>query len=233
MVETNTKKPDLEQEVSQLTKQMTSLIERNMQLERENNLFRDNSPLVGVRWYGEGGATIRLSNRINGYTKVDLNGFGDKAVIDLATWTSRTKDGKLVKQGVLVRDDAVIDELNVKGVVAEPDISKNSNSLTLQEIKELLKSKISIFKKRLDEFTYPAPLWAMVRVAKDIGFDNYEKLMLTKERAHYLFAYNNVDRLHNHELFLGCQLAGIKNPEDMDRDEAVKLLTEFEIGNRE
>ena len=123
------------------------LLDRFDNLETELDTYRQKSPIIGVRWFGAGGMGIGLTHPINSVTKVALDGYGDKAVIDYATWT-RIRKCIHCKFGLLVRDDSVIEEMHITGKVAPADReAPGPNSLTQAQTEKLLNGSVVALKK--------------------------------------------------------------------------------------
>ena len=113
------------------------LLEELKRLRLENDSLKKQTKIVGVRWYGHGGVGIGLSFEINGTKRIELQGYGAKGPIDYSTWL-RAKNWPVVQEGILVRDDTVLKEINTIGIVAQEDTYKNPNAFTDDDIKNLI-----------------------------------------------------------------------------------------------
>lgn len=153
------------------TVSIEKLIGRLESLEQENKKLRKQNLLVGIRWYGYGGLSLGLGVEIAGHNKVDLEEYGAKAVIDYNTWNN-LKKAQIVQEGVLVRDDLVIQELNIFGDVASVDIDKNPNAFTDEEIISLLSGSRKKLEKVVEEVTYFPVLSRFKKVLPKSGSAN-------------------------------------------------------------
>jgi len=192
------KNVDVEKEVSvgQYHKALNEISELQKQIE----IYQLKSPLVGVRWYGQGAIRIGLSNPVAGNSSVVLEGYGDSAVIDYASWRSRIRSIEAARDGVLVRDDSVIEEKGFNGVIGEKDIKKNPNAFTDEEIEKLLKNNIDKLKKVVDGFTHHFPGHHFLKVAENIGFNDRSVLAVIEKKYEYLEAVYRWDLLHIRDL---------------------------------
>lgn len=211
------------------------LIGRLEVLELENRRLRKQNLIVGVRWYGYGAMSIGLSIEIGGRNKVDLEGYGAKGVIDYPTWMSLQK-AKIVKEGVLVRDDSVIEELNIFGDIGHKDVDKNCNSFTDAEIIQLLggnRKKIEKVLNKVTHFQIVARFQKLIPKSEaaekgDIGryvSDRYEEIE-TKFRWGFLDKWEIIAAAEN----AGFDVSGV-NAEVL-RDRLVKRELEILKGVR-
>lgn len=199
----------------------------------ENEMYRSKSPLVGVRWFGDGGFGAHLAYPISGVNRISLNGYGDKAVIDFATWI-RLKKTEHAEFGLLVRDDDVIDELGTMGTKAKQDDHPGPNSFTPKEAHDLLvKDSLPRFKAAVKALTSH---WGAVHLLREgeALIENKEKvdqtrLALLRERRDYLQSEFRFNLMHPHDLRSCCEQYKVRNWEDMTREEQVTALTELEI----
>lgn len=198
-------------------------------LETEVDTYRQKSPIVGVRWYGEGGFGIGLTHPINGVTRIALSGFNDAAVIDYSTWL-RIKNTEQAKDGLLVRDDTVIEEHSIMGKVAQKDnTNPGPNSLTQKQAETLLKGSMAQFKKivsKMDSHWGPTRL---IKTANLLEIQDETKMAYLRERRDNLLSEFRWNLLHPHDLKLACERHGISGWQTMDKDRMVKELTAFEI----
>jgi len=199
------------------------------ELRAELETYRQRSPIVGVRWYGEGGFGIGLTHPVNGVTRLALTGYGDKAVIDFATWI-RIKNTEHARYGLLVRDDDVIEEMHIVGVPAKKDVEKGCNSLTYVETVELLKgplTKLNQKLKTMDSHCGPIHLLRHAdRMDKPIGAT---KLLSIKRRRDELSCEFRWSLLHPHDLNLAAEQYKIPNWEALSSDEIAKTLAKIEL----
>lgn len=204
------------------------LIKENKALKSRIDEFDQRSPILGVRWYGRGSYLIGLSSMVNGVNKVILKGYGDKAAIDLNAWM-RLQNTKEVKNGILVRDDTVVEELSAVGRVAENRDKDNPNSFTDNEIASILKNKtVKQLAKIVDECTDHFPIGHFLTVASRIGLEDLGKISLLEKRYDLLFAYHRWSVLHEHDLNDACERLGY-DFEHMDRDEKIEALVKREM----
>ncbi len=205
------------------------LLKRTELLTSELESFRQKSPLVGIRWYGDGGCGISLTRPINGQLKFAVKGYGDKAVVDLACW-NRLRSTEGFRDGVMVRDDKVIDEFEINGVKALPDkeFQKSPNGFTDAEIKKLLKGSMKTLKSVLDKMSRHQGPMHFLRVAKNLEFENESVLSQVKKRASFLFVLSNNKRKNIHELRHSCEIYKVRF-DGMDEAEMVNVLTDKEL----
>jgi hypothetical protein len=201
------------------------------QLHQELDLYQQKSPIVGVRWFGRGGFGIGLSHPVGGVTKLILDGYGDKAVIDYTTWL-RIKNTEHAKLGLLVRDDSVIDELNIIGVTAKSDVNKpGPNSFTPEEAKKILEGTIKELKKVIDDLT---SFWGAIHLldeARDLGITDESRLSVIRNRKNYLLLKFRVSLLHPHDLQVVCESFKVKDSENLSIDEKIEAITKIEYDN--
>jgi hypothetical protein len=215
-------------EVGKITEEMyEALLKKQSATERELELFKQKSPIVGLRWYGEGGFGIGLTYPIMGITKVSLEGYGTKAVIDHSSWL-RVRNTEEVRAGILVRDDSVVAELGIIGVTADPEKVENTNAFTDGQIEELLSSTLPVLKKVVKKFTNHFPCRHFLKVAKRIKNDEKEKSFLLMERYRELFLVHLYGLLNVHDLRTACELRGFPFV-NKDEDEMISMLVKEDI----
>lgn len=203
------------------------LLKKYEQVLSELDLFKQKSPIVGVRWFGKGGTSIGLTYAVAGQTRVVLEGYGSKAVIDYPTWI-RMRTSEEARVGVLVRDDSVIAELGVSGIIGEPDKKRNPNALLDEEIIILLKGNVGDLKKKVEAFTNHFPALHMLMVAKEIGFNDLSKLSIIRDKYRYLLTKFKISLLHHHDLTLSCELYNISFDNKTD-EQMIEELTQIEL----
>lgn len=194
----------------------------------ELETYRQRSPLVGVCWWGMGGFGIGLTHPINGVNRIALNGYGDKAVIDYATWV-RIRNTEHARFGLLVRDDSVIDELHIVGVTAKQDVTKSVNSLTNNEATALLKgtlAKLNEALKVMDSHWGPIHL---LKAAEELKMTTPSKIQTISKRRDELATKFRWALLHPHDLKLACEQYEVRGWEQMDETEMVEVLSDIEI----
>lgn len=209
-------------------------MDRVASLEHELDLYKQKTPLVGVVWYGQGGFGIGLSQMINGRTRVALEGFGAKAVIDYSTWI-RIRGTEEAQNGILIRDDSVIKGMAVPGVVAEPDKKKNPNVFLISEIEKILVGSISGVKKTMNQITNHFPAKLFLKVAKDLNKEKEDtidksKLAIIENKYNELFIKHKWSLLHHHDLTTACELQGIDFTHLTD-DQMIHKLSKLELDN--
>jgi len=204
------------------------LQDQMQELQAELETYRQRSPIVGVRWYGEGGFGIGLTHPVNGVSRMALNGYGDKAVIDFATWT-RIKNTEHARYGLLVRDDAVIEEMHIVGVTAKKDIDKSVNSLNDAETVELLKGSLAKLNQALKPMDSHCGPIHLLREAVKIGITTTSKIMAIKQRRDQLSCEFRWSLLHPHDLNLAAEQYKINGWEDMVPETIAKVLAEIEM----
>jgi hypothetical protein len=210
-----------------------NLLKKTRELEDEVSSYRQKTPLVGIRWYGLGGNSISLSNPVNGINRVILEGKSGrdedkKAVIDYGTWMRLKRMDKKVEDGLIVRDDNVIDELQVAGKIAPVDNTKSSNSFTDKEILKLFSGSVTPLRKIVDKMTSHWGPIHFIRVAEEHSIKDKAKLGILIERRNYLFAKDKLYRLNIHDLRLCCEQHRIQC-ENMNVKEMVNELLEIEL----
>lgn len=207
----------------------SKLMSKLENLESELAVYKEKSPLVGVKWYGLGGFGIGLSHPVAGATRVNLKGYGDQAVIDWATW-QRIKSCELARAGLVVRDDSVIGEMHISGVNApEDDAHPSKNCFTDAEVVKLLKGSLSGIKKtmaRVDSHYAPERI---LRYAERHGFEDQTKLISIRERMDELSCKYRWALLSIHDLRLACEQHKIRGWDEMLEEEMVDLLSANEI----
>jgi hypothetical protein len=195
----------------------------------ELELLRQKSPLVGVRWYGQGGFGIGLSHPVCGMTKLVLDGCDDKAVIDYTTWL-RIRKTEQSRWGLLVRDDSVITELGLMGVTAKPDNTPvGPNSFTEKEAENILLGSIKDFKKAVAALDNHWACFRLLFAAKKINMTALERISLLENRQTYLLTRFRFELLHPRDLDLACELRHVPGWQDLDREKKVLYLTDQEV----
>jgi len=163
-----------------------SLMTKLDEVTKENELFKQKSPLVGVRWFGLGGIGLGLNYAVNGTKRVSLEGYGDKGVIDVGTWF-RVRGTEEVRGGILVRDDRVIEETATNGYAAKPDIKENPNAFVDDEIERILKMKsMNKLRQVMKNCTNHFCPKHFRMVGKEINC-GLERLAIISERETYLY----------------------------------------------
>lgn len=204
------------------------LQDQMLEMEAELETYRQRSPIVGVRWYGLGGFGIGLTHPVNGVSRLALTGYGDKAVIDQATWV-RIRTTEHARFGLLVRDDDVIDEMHIIGVKAKKDHERNVNSYTDKETEELVKGSITKLNQALSSMdSHWGPIH-FLKAADKIGMKNVAKVTAIKQRRDLLSCEFRWSLLHEHDLRLASEQYKIKDAENTTSDELVKILAGIEI----
>ena len=184
-----------------------ALLDRVDALSAENDALKAKAPLVGVRWYGEGGFRVGLSSRINGLTTVVLQGYDTKNVIDLAAWI-RVQNTEAVKKGVLVRDDGVIKEMEIPGITAPSDKLKNENAYINDDIVTILSKPIKTLQSHMNKITDHFAAQHFLRVATEVDTEDTKKLLINKTCDKLLTRFR-YSLLHHHDLTTACELAEI------------------------
>ena len=193
----------------------------------ELDLYRQKSPLVGVRWFGRGIFHIKLTHPIGGVNMHTLKGYKDKAVVDHATWT-RIKNTVPYKEGVLVRDDDVITELDYKGVTAPPDKVHSPNGFTDKEVDAILKGKPTELKKILSEMTsHWGPIHLLER-AEEINLRDKNKVQAITQRKNYLLLKYRCDQFLDHDIVQIAETYNI-NHDNRSREEVVEDIIKHEL----
>ncbi len=196
--------------------------ERDAELE----LHRQRSPLVGIRWYGQGTIGIGLSHPVSGMSKLILENVNDKAVIDYTTWL-RVRKIEHSRIGLLVRDDAVIEELEMQGAVAKPDTEPvGPNSFTEKEAENILTGSMKDFKRVVMGLTSHWAAFRLLWAAEHIGMNDIAKIALLKARQSYLLIKFNLGLLHPRDLDLACEVHHVAGWIDMTREQKIDSLTE-------
>jgi len=178
------------------------LMKKLSQIEIEVDSYRQKAPIVGVSWFGEGGYGTRLMQPINGATSVAMDGFNDSCVVDLGTW-KKIKRSELADNGLLVRDDSIIEALSVHGKVAPDDAQPPSvNSLTNAEAKQLLTGKHDTFKTVVSAMDSHWGPMRLINGARELGINHKPKLAYLRERRDELLCLFRWTILHVHDLRL-------------------------------
>ena len=201
-------------------------------LNTELETFRQRSPIVGIRWFGAGGFGITLTHAVNGVNKLGLQGYDDKAVIDYATWI-RIRNTEHARFGLLVRDDKVIDELHIVGVVAKKDLTSSPNSLTGDETVSLLKGKLEDLTSALNGMTSHWGPIHLLHAAELLKVTTESKINAIKKKRDELSTEFRWSLLHPHDLKLACEQYKVKGWEDMEEDEMVHILARIELENND
>jgi len=188
----------------------------------ELDVFKTKSPLVGVRWFGSGGFKIGLSHPINGVNSVLLHGYNDKAVIDLPAW-HRIGNTEAVHDGVIVRDDSVVKELGLTGVVAPIDKIKSENAFLDDEIRAILKKGIPILKATMKKITNQFAAKHFLDVMDLDKNKDLSKRAVIEGRRDELLTYHRYSLLHHHDLTSCCETFGIEFKGLTDAEMIVKL----------
>lgn len=200
-------------------------------LREELESYRQRSPLVGVRWYGEGGLGIHLTHSREGISKVELDGYGAADVIDYATW-HRMKKSEVVGNGLLVRDDSVIDEEKITGIKAKVDDTKSVNAFTDSEIAVLMEQPLSTLAPIIDMMDSHWGPEHFIRWAKRNDFKDVAKIQYIKKKRDFLAAKYRWSLAHPHDLQLACELHKVEF-EGRYLDDVIDELTQIEIANAE
>jgi hypothetical protein len=149
--------------------------------------------------------------------------------IDLSSW-NRVKNTEEVMAGILVRDDSVIDEQQVTGVVAPPDKKINPNAYSADEVKEILKGAKKGLIETANKFTHHFPARHFLETATEIGFNDANKLNVLKERYRYLFIKFKTKLLNRHDLMTACELNEISF-DNLSVNEMVEKIVSIEVKN--
>jgi len=205
-------------------------VRKSRQMERELEAFKEKETLVGISWFGSGGFGCGLTKVINGKRRISFNGYGEKAVIDKSTWFN-LRGCDLAYKGLLVRDDSVLKELGINGITAEDDKERSPNAITDAEAINLLTGSVKKLKEKMETITeYNAATHLLLEADKQ-NINDVAKTGIIKERRNYLFEKQRIEKMHDRDLAIACDIHGI-NP-DLDRDVIVERLTEINLQGNE
>jgi len=220
-------------DLAKLTAKVLELMEMNENLRMENEVYRKKSPIVGIRWWGMGGYQVRMKNPTKGQSMLSLDGYGDRGFLDQETWNTVSKN-ELGRKGLVVRDDAVLEELGMTGYITAPkDKFSNPNALTLQETKDLLMGPISKLKAKIEKMGSHQAIEHLRQQYKLLDINDVAKSLLLKSRQIYLAVYYNWSRAHDFDIELACKVRDIIGYEGMSREELVEKLTLSDISKEE
>lgn len=205
-----------------------NLLKENQELRRELDLFKTRSPLVGVRWFGRGGFKIGLTYLIGGQDRIILEGRNDCGVIDLSSW-NRVRNTEEANAGILIRDDRVITEKGVIGVVAPPEKKVNPNAYPVDKVVGAF-SSVKKLKPIVKSFTHHFPARHFLETAKENNINDKNKIDIVYDKYKLLFTRFRVRMLHRHDLTHACELNGIPF-EALSINEMVEKVTEIEVQN--
>ena len=202
---------------------MRKLIEEVKELKDENKKLKRQNLVVGVRWYGHGSCNLPLSLPVSGKSSLYLSGYGDKGVLDYALWL-KIQGTEIVKKGVIVRDDSVLEELFISEDAAPNDGVKSPNAFTDLEIESLLGAKREL-KTKLKDITYFHTVARFLRIAKETKMDKDGDLMtLLKNAYHRLEVRFRYDLLDKWDLLNIAESAGISTVGVSTEDLKEKLI---------
>lgn len=219
----------LQVELSKMTQTLSNVLAKNEQLSKENEIFKQKNPIVGVRWYGMGSYHIRMLNPTEGQSSLRLDKYLDKGFLDYATWVNIRKN-ELARKGLIVRDDSVIEELGLTHqLVAQPDEYKDPNAFTLAELQELLKGPIKNLKNALNKMTSHQAIEHFMLQYKELGLNDAAKKLLLKNRENYLALKYNWNLQHDYDIEMACKTRDISGYENMYRDEIIDMLIEQDL----
>lgn len=183
---------------------------------------------VGIRWFGYGGVTVRMKNGVAGNHSVVLQGYGDAGVIDHGTWRD-LKKGVLVKQGLIVRDDSVIEAEGFAGVIEASDTERPSpNGFLDDEIIKVFESPIGKFKQTIANLTTHQACTHFLHVAKEAKIDDVSRTSIINSRYMYLLTKYRWSLLLDHDLRPACEQYQI-DWGTLTRDEVIEALTRVEL----
>ncbi len=213
------------------SKAYESLLKEVKELRKENAALRGDCLVVGVRWFGLGGFGTGLKKEVNGKKTFAVDGYGSYGVMDINTWNYLLKNDSHVAEGLLVRDDSVLELEGLENRVAPPDKNRNSNSFLDDEILNMLKNKKEL-NRVLKNITHYNAAVHILRVAKNNNITDPGIITPILEKRTRLFAFYNINRMHNRELDLACELNRIPF-EGRTRKELVDDLLKIELKNLE
>ncbi len=220
-------------ELTKLQKMYTDLSNRHEATKKENDLFKQKTQIVGVRWYGKGGFGIGLNYMVNGVNRVALEGYGATGIIDYSSWI-RVRTTEECRNGILVRDDAVVKEAGLDGMIGSfgPfDRFTNPNAYTDLEILPILKGRIDELKKVVKGFTHHFVARHFLQVSLDNKVKDQTKIHIIKDRYFELFVRFKNGLLLYHDLTLACELNNIKHFDEMTSAEMIEKLSILELEN--
>lgn len=223
----------MEKEFQQLQKMYSDLSDRHEATKKENDIFKQKTQIVGVRWYGKGGFGIGLNYMVNGVNRVALEGYGATGIIDYSSWI-RVRTTEEARNGILVRDDDVIKDMGLDGMIGSygpPDRFANVNAFTDKEITPLLNGRITELKKIVKQFTHHFVARHFLEVAKRNKLKDQSKIHVIKDRYFELFVRFKNGLLLYHDLTLCCELNNIKNFDVLTSAEMIEKLSVLELEN--
>ncbi len=213
------------------SKAYESLLKEVKELREENAALRGDCLVVGVRWFGLGGFGTGLKKEVNGQKTFAVDGYGSYGVMDINTWNHLLKNDLHVAEGLLVRDDSILELEGLENRAAPPDKSRNPNSFLDDEILEILKNKKEL-NKVLKKITHHNATIHLLRVAKNNNITDPGIITPILDKRIRLFALYNINRMHNRELDLACELNRIPF-EGRKREDLVADLLKVELSNLE
>lgn len=223
----------MEKEFQQLQKMYSDLSDRHEATKKENDIFKQKTQIVGVRWYGKGGFGIGLNYMVNGINRVALEGYGATGIIDYSSWI-RVRTTEECRNGILVRDDSVISDMGLEGMIGSfgaVDRFTNANAFTDKEITPLLNGRVTELKKVVKQFTHHFVARHFLEVAKRIKLKDQTKIHVIKDRYFELFVRFKNGLLLYHDLTLCCELNNIKNFDVLTSAEMIEKLSILELEN--
>lgn len=219
-----------ESELVKLNMIISQTLVENARLRKELEVFKSTSPIVGVRWFGMGAYYIRMNHAMEGQAMLVLKGYNDKGFLDYSTWKQIWKN-ELVKKGMIVRDDSVLEEIGMSShAVAEPDSFKGENSFTLKEVQDLLTGSAGNFKKVINNVTSHQLIDHFRIQYKELGITDVTKKLAMDHRQKYLVSkYNWSNLVHDFDIQLACEARQIPGYKDMSKEEIVEILVKMDI----
>lgn len=203
------------------------MFKKNELLELELDVFKDRSPLVGIRWYGDGGYSVGLRNPIHGVTKLVLKGYGDKGVIDYQAW-QRIRSSEEVYWGIVVRDDSVVEELGTIGKIAKEDVVDSPNARTREQLIKLVKGPFSKLEQFLNKIDHHWVAFHCRKLAKEFKVNDARKISLIEERYGFLLTKFRYALMHKHDLKLACEYKEIQY-DGLTDDQMIQALATLEM----